>query len=398
MQPADHPSPGDAQLTAPPTAALAPAEAPVGPPAESKRSARYAGMSIGVGILAAIAVVAALYLARAFFIPLLIGILISYTLRPVVNWLAACHIPQALAAALVLLLLIGGSSWVVFTVKDDVTVIVERLPDAARKLRQRLSAERKSGPTALQSMQEAANEIQGAAADAGAKPGTRVITARASEPTTWLRDYAVAQSALLFAVAGQTPIVLMLAFFILASGSHFRRKLVQFVGPSFARKKDTVRILGEIDVQIQRYLLSILVSNVLVGVATWLALTALGLENAGAWGILAGVLHFIPYLGPLLLAIAVGVAAFLQFGTLVYTLAITGVVTLIAGAIGMGFLTWLQGRFAGVNAAVLFIALLFFGWLWGIAGLLLGAPIIAIAKLTCDRVESLKPVGELLGR
>lgn len=394
MQPVDHPSPGDATLAAQSDAPLAPAE----PPAETKRSARYAGMSIGVGILAVIGVVAALYLARSFFIPLLIGILLSYTLRPVVNWLAAWRIPQALAAALVMLLLIGGSSWVAFTVKDEVTVIVERLPDAARKLRQRLSAERKSGPTALQSMQEAANEIQGAAADAGAKPGSRVITARASEPTTWLRDYAVAQSALLFAVAGQTPIVLMLSFFILASGTHFRRKLVQFVGPSFARKKDTVRILGEIDVQIQRYLLSILVSNVLVGVATWLALTAIGLENAGAWGILAGVLHFIPYLGPLLLAIAVGVAGFLQFGTLVYALAITGVVTLIAGAIGMGFLTWLQGRFAGVNAAVLFIALLFFGWLWGIAGLLLGAPIIAIAKLVCDRVESLNPIGELLGR
>lgn len=367
-------------------------------PLEPKRASRHTPMTVAVGIVAGIAIVAALSLASAFFIPLLIGILVSYTLRPIVDGLAACRIPRAIGAALVLLMLVGGTSWVAFSVGDDVTTMVEKLPEAARKLRQRLSAERKAGPTALQSMQEAANEIQGAAADAGARPGARVITARATEPTAWLRDYAVAQSALLFAVAGQTPIVLLLAYFLLASGTHFRRKLVQFVGPSFARKKDIVRILGEIDVQIQRYLLSILVSNLLVGVATWLAFEAIGLEHAGAWGILAAILHFIPYLGPLVVAIAAAVAGLLQFGTPVHALAIAGIAILISGVIGMGFMTWLQGRFAGVNAALLFISLLFFGWLWGIAGLLLGAPLVAIAKLICDHVESLKPIGELLGR
>ena len=75
-----------------------------------------------------------------------------------------------------------------------------------------------------------------------------------------------------------------------------------------------------------------------------------------------------------------------------------GVSLLVAGTIGFAFMTWLQSRFAGVNAAVLFIALLFFGWLWGAWGLLLGAPLIAIAKVVCDRVDSLKPAGELLGR
>jgi predicted PurR-regulated permease PerM len=111
----------------------------------------------------------------------------------------------------------------------------------------------------------------------------------------------------------------------------------------------------------------------------------------------AGVLHFIPYVGTVLLVIAAGVGAFLQFGTLLQALAVAGVATLIAGMIGMVFMTWLQSRFASVNAAVLFIALLFFGWLWGLAGLLIGAPLVAIAKVICDHVESLKPTGELMG-
>jgi predicted PurR-regulated permease PerM len=368
-------------------------------PAEiAGRASRISRLTVAVGILTVIALVAALYLARAFFVPLLIGILASYALSPVVDWLKACHVPRPAAAALVLTVLVGSSSWIAYSLSDDAAAMIEKLPEAARKLRQNLSAARSSSPTALQNMQEAANEIQGAAIDAGAKPGARVIAVKTSEPTAWLRDYVLAQSALLFTVAAQTPIVLLLTYFLLASGGHFRRKLVQLVGPSLARKKDAVRILEEVDVQIQRYLLAMLVSNALVAVCTWLAFAALGLEQAGVWGVAAGVLHFVPYLGPALIALASGVAAFLQFGSLLNALAVAGVSLLAAGSIGFVFMTWLQSRFARVNAAVLFIALLFFGWLWGVWGLLLGAPLVAIAKVICDRVEALKPAGELLGR
>ncbi len=140
-----------------------------------------------------------------------------------------------------------------------------------------------------------------------------------------------------------------------------------------------------------------LMSNTLLAVVTWLAFEALGMEQAGLWGVAAGVLHFIPYLGPVLIALVSGVAAFLQFGSLLNALAVAGVSLLVAGAIGFVFMTWLQSRFARVNAAVLFIALLFFGWLWGGWGLLLGAPLVAIAKVICDRVDVLNPAGDLLG-
>jgi predicted PurR-regulated permease PerM len=364
------------------------------------RATRYLSMNVSLGILAVIAFVAALYLARAFFVPLLIGIIVSYTLSPVVDWLKKCHLPRPAGAALVLVVLVGSLSWIAFSLGDDAAVMIDKFPEAARKLRENLSEARISGPTALQNMQETAKQLEGAASDVGAKPGAHVVAVavQASEPTAWLRDYALAQSALLFTVVAQAPIVLLLAYFLLASGAHFRLKLVQLVGPSLSRKKDAVRILEEVDVQIQRYLLSMLVSNALVGVGTWLAFGALGMEQAGVWGVIAGVLHFVPYLGPASVAFAGGMAGFVQFGSLLHALAIAGASLLIAIAVGLGFATWLQSRFAGVNAAVLFIALLFFGWLWGVWGLLLGGPLVAIAKVICDRVESLKPVGELLGR
>ena len=349
---------------------------------------------VAVGVLASSPVAAP---TRAFFVPLLLGILAATRwarggLAETVPRSARPGLGTGARPAT------GTLSWVAFSVSDDAAAMVETLPEAARKLRQTLSDARESGPTALQNMQEAANELQGAAADAGAKSGARASAARGTEPTAWLRDYALSQSALLFSVVGQAPIVLLLTYFLLASGAHFRRKLLGLLGPSLSRRRDAVQILEEIDVQIQRYLLATLVSNVLVGIATWLAFEAFGIEHAGAWGVAAGVLHFVPYLGPALIAFGSGVAGFLQFGSPLNGLAVGGASLAVTVAVGMVFTTWLQSRFASVNAAVLFIALLFFGWLWGVWGLLLGAPLLVITKVICDRVESLKAVGELLGR
>ncbi len=369
-------------------------------PEPAGRLSRGARQTVAVGILAVIALVAALYLAHAFFVPLLIGILASYALSPVVDWLEARRVPRAIGAALILVALVGAMSWVAVSLRDESAAMIEKLPEAARKLRQHLVAERASRPTALQNMQEAANEIQAAATDAGTKAGAArapaVKAGRIQRVAARLRARPIGAAD--HDRRANSRSYCCSLYFLLASGTHFRRKLVQLVGPSLTRKKDAVRILEEVDVQVQRYLLVMLLSNTLVAVGTWLALTALGVEQAGVWGVAAGVLHFIPYLGPLLLAVVSGVAAFLQFGTPLDALLVAGASLLVAGGIGMLFMTWLQSRFASVNAAVLFIALLFFGWLWGVSGLLLGAPLVAIIKVICDRVESLKPVGELLGR
>jgi predicted PurR-regulated permease PerM len=368
------------------------------PGAEADAGARQLTGGRAAVVLAVIALVAALYFARAFVIPLLIGILASYALRPAVNALGKCRVPRAAAAALVLAALVGGFSWVAFALSDDAAAMVEKLPEAARKLRHRLSEARTEGLTPLQNMQAAATELEGAASDASGSKPARAVAARAAAPTSWLHDYLLAQSGLAMMIAAQAPIVLLLAFFLLAAGEHFRRKLVELVGPSLTAKKDAVRMLEEIDSQIQRYLFSTLVSHALVGIATWLAFEALGVEQAPVWGVAAGVLHFIPYLGPVTIALGSGLVAYLQFGGALPAAAVAGASLAVAGAVGLVLTTWVQSRFAGVNAAVLFIALLFFGWLWGIWGLLLGAPLVAIAKVVCDHIEPLRPAAALLGR
>jgi len=234
-----------------PAAPDAPTQAAVDAPAAESTEAevrvrRYSRTTVALTILAGIAVIASLYFARAFFVPLLIGILASYTLRPLVDWLQKIRIPPAIGAAIVMAVLVGGASWMTYSLSDEATTLIEKLPEAARKLRAKLVSGQNAVPTALQNVQEAANELQRAATDVAAKPGTRPATQPAAAPqdsTAWLRDYALAQSALLLSIAAKSPIVLLLAYFLLASGDHFRRKLVQFVGPSLSRKKDVLRIL-----------------------------------------------------------------------------------------------------------------------------------------------------------
>jgi predicted PurR-regulated permease PerM len=346
--------------------------------------------------LAVLAGISALYLGRAFLIPLLIGALASYALRPVVDALTRVRVPRVLGAALVVAALAGALTWGLASLGDNAVAVIEKLPEAARKLRLALAARRGSSQP-LQSVQEAAKELQQAAKEAaGGKPPSRAA-APVPADTAWLQRYLISQSTLLISVVAQAPLVLLLIFFLLASGENFRARLLRVLGPRMSRK-EARDVLDQVDTQVQRYLLLILVINLLVGVFTWLSFWALGVDQPELWGVGAAVLHFIPYLGPGAVAVASAGAAYLQFGSVLRALAVAGASLAVATAIGLVVMTWLQSRIAHVNAAVVFVALLFFGWLWGAWGLLLGAPLLAIAKVVCDRLEPLKPVSELLGR
>jgi predicted PurR-regulated permease PerM len=172
---------------------------------------------------------------------------------------------------------------------------------------------------------------------------------------------------------------------------------VRIAGSSLSRKKVTVTILDDINQSIQRYMLMLLTTNVMVGVATWIAFRMIGLDNAGAWGVFAGVAHLIPYFGPAVTAALTGMAGFIQFGTFSTALLVAGASLLVATIIGTFVTAWMTGRIAKMNTAGVFISLLFFGWLWGVWGLLLSIPIIVIVKVVSQQVEPLHPLAELLG-
>jgi predicted PurR-regulated permease PerM len=191
--------------------------------------------------------------------------------------------------------------------------------------------------------------------------------------------------------------VAFLIFFLLIGGDTFKRKLVHLAGPTMSKKKITVNILDDINGSIQKYMLMLLTTNLLVALLSWIAFHWIGLENAGAWAAAAGVLHVVPYLGPGVTAIATGMAAFMQFESFGMALLVAGASLAIATFVGTFVTTWMTGRIAGMNSAAVFISLLFWGWLWGVWGLLLSVPIIVIAKVVSQHVEQLHPIAELLG-
>ncbi len=156
-------------------------------------------------------------------------------------------------------------------------------------------------------------------------------------------------------------------------------------------------MLDDITQHIERYLLVQILTSALVGVATGLAFWAMGLENAAVWGIVAGVTNLIPYIGSVIVMAAAGLVAFLQFNSIQMALLVGGVSLVIHTLVGNLLVPWLTSRTSRMNPVAVFVGVIFWGWLWGIWGLLLGIPIMMVVKAICDRVEDLQPIGELLG-
>ena len=353
-----------------------------------------------------VAVMGALFIlswAKAVFIPVLLGVMASYALTPVVDQLQRWRIPRVLASAVLLTAIVGSLGWTGYRLGSDATALIQSLPEVAQKLRQTMQAGDGSNTQrvgALSKVQEAAAELQKAAEGGavGSNTGTRGVTkVQIEKPKFDVQDYFLSGTLGLAALIGQATVVFFLTFFLLASGNTFRRKIVKIAGTTFAEKKLTVQALDEIAEQIQRYLLVQVFTSLLVGVATGLAFLWIGVEHAAAWGLVAGVLNFIPYLGSIVFTAASAAVGLMQFGTIESALLIAGVSLGLHTVSGYMLTPWLTSRTSRMSAVAVFVGVLAWGWLWGLSGLLLGVPILMAVKAVCDRVDDLKPIGELLG-
>lgn len=355
--------------------------------------------SASLVILAALACIFTLRWASAVFIPLMVGILFSYGLSPVVDWLALRRIPRALSAALLVIGIVLGVGSTVYSLSDDAGKLVESLPIAVQKLRDAVRTQHGKSDNTLATVQKAATQLEQAAEETNrAPPVSRgVQRVQIEKPKFNLKDYLWTGTLGLLSMLGQIGTVALITFFLMASGDTFRRKLVKLAGPTLSRKKITLQALNEINAQIQRYMVVQIFTSVLVGVATWLCFWAIGLENAAVWGIAAGVLNLVPYIGSVLVTAGSAMVGFLQFGTLDMALLVASISLLINSIEGFLLTPWLTSRASKMNPVAIFVGVLAWGWLWGAWGLLLGVPILMVIKAVCDRVDDLKPVGELLG-
>jgi predicted PurR-regulated permease PerM len=336
----------------------------------------------GIWLLAAFAAVAMLAWARAFFIPLAFSFLLAMALNAVVSWLRRAGIPRPVGAALVLGLFVALAATALFSLQNGAQDLLAQLPASARHLRHLLASAASERTGWWQQLHVIARSAGAGASDAADE--ATALSASASHlglDATLLRG---SLGAVTF--AGQLVVVLFLVYFLL---------IAKLPLPTRSRLV-TREILQEIGSQVQRFIGVLVIGNTLLGVATWLAFSLLGLSHAALWGLVAGVLHFIPYVGPATIAAASAIAATVQFESLGQGLLIAAVSLGLSTLIGIALTTWLTGRAVRMNAASMFVGLLFWAWLWGLPGLLLGAPMVMTMKVIADRIPALSWLSHLL--
>jgi len=356
--------------------------------------------SISLSTITVLAVVLFLGYAQAVFVPLVLAVLIAYPLDPIVTAITRLRIPRAWAAGLVITGVLAGVGFGAYTLRHHAMAVLDGLPEAARRIR----ALMQTGLTASNSLDpldrisRAATEIEKAAAAAeGAKPAPQGVTkVQVEEPAFRAQQLLWTGSMGAAVLAGQVIVVIFLVYFLLASGDLYKRKLVKVFGKTIAGKRVTTDAINEIHSQIARFLLVLLGTNLIVGVATGIVLAILGVQHAAIWGIVAGVLNSIPYFGPVIVTVGLGLVGLLQFGTMAAALRIAFLALLITTLEGYLLTPIFMGRVSHISSLALLISLLFWSWLWGPIGTIVAVPLTMIIKITCERIQGLEPIGELL--
>ncbi|HAX08524.1 MAG TPA: AI-2E family transporter [Marinobacter hydrocarbonoclasticus] len=338
--------------------------------------------------------------AQPVLLPLVVAVLISFALDPLVATLDRIHIPRPLGAALVLCTLIAILAAASVPLKQEAMAMLDKIPQAIKELQREDASASEDEESIMEKAQIAAKQIEETAEKSQEEPAVQagVTPVRVVDEPMDVRDYVIRNSPATIVLISQMFSVLLLVFFLLSVGKLYRRKIVRISGPSFRRMRKAARIMNELHHQVRRFLFVMVISALFVGILTWLAFLLLGVEQAALWGVVAGIASGVPYLGPFLVLVGSGVAAFLQFGEL-NTAVIVALTSLVITSIqGNLLMPWLTSYVSSLNAVAIFIGLLFWGWLWGPVGLIVATPILMIAKSVCDYVVNFRPVGELLGK
>jgi predicted PurR-regulated permease PerM len=361
-----------------------------------------AGPGLALTVMASLAVVLMLQWLEAVLIPIVIGILLAYTLDPLVKALARAKIRRPFGAAIVLVALIAALGLGVYSLTGQALQIVRQVPEAALRIRERV---RNIGAkdSALGEVQKAATELQKTAEVASQQsqttsPGSQAVQkVQIVEPAFDAQSYLYWGGMNLIGAAGQFAVILFLVYFFLVTGDLYKRKLVKLAGPTLSKKKATVEILDDVNSQIANFIRVQVFTSAVVAVATMAALWYFGVQQYIIWGLLAGIFNSIPYVGPILVSAGLGVVGFMQFDDLERTLTVAGVALLITTLEGYLLTPALMSRAARMNPVAIFIGLLFWGWIWGVWGAILAVPMLMMIKAVCDHIERLQPVSELLG-
>ncbi|HZN03232.1 MAG TPA: AI-2E family transporter [Candidatus Polarisedimenticolia bacterium] len=323
-------------------------------------------------------------LARPVLLPIVLAVLIAIVLTPLVGLLGMLRLPAPAGAFIVVALFAGGIGYGVYALSEPAADWLERAPETMREVEIRLRALKAS----MAEARAAAESVEKMASVDGEAPPAEVTV---REPSITARAVRVARTLLLRILE-----VLLLVYFLLAFGGPFYRRLLRI--PDGRRGKlRIVQITTEIQREVSSYLLTVSIINVGLGIATTLATSLLGMPNPLLWGVMATVLNFVPYLGSAVTLIVLTIVAILTYDSLARALLVPLVFLGIATIEGQLVTPIIVGRRMSLSPMVIVVALLVGDWMWGVVGMLIAVPVLAVFKILCSHDERLAPIAELLG-
>lgn len=342
--------------------------------------------TVALVTLAFLAVCVAFYVGRGLLMPIAISIMLGFLLRPPVRWLREHGVKESIGAGLVV---VSGVLIVVGTARllaAPASSWLQRAPQAVEAVARKLQS--KGGPVAQ--LEATAAKVEQIASGGAPRQTSRQVTPTPARTPLLRRMFGD-----LTEFVGGTFSVIFLTFFLLASGDVFMRKITDMMPHGRARMPR--EISNEIESSITRYLRTVTLINIGLGLATWGVLALLRMPNAALFGLLAGVLNVVPYLGAVATAGILALAAIASFDTLGRALLVPGAF-LALNVIEANIVTpALIGREFPLNPVAVFVGLLFWGFVWGVPGAILAVPMMVTLKIFCDRVPSLRAIGEILG-
>ncbi len=340
--------------------------------------------SIALKGLFVLAIFYTLKLASSFFVPLVLAILLKFLFASVIRGMGRFHVPPPVGAAIVVLGLLSALGFSVYQLAAPAGEWMAKLPQTARQIEGKLQVFKKS----VQEVAKAGEEVDRLTNLSGPERIQRVEVRKPSLGETLL---APTQD---FLVSGGVLIILL--FFLLASEDLFLRKVIA-VFPHLREKKIAVEITRQIELDVSGYLLAITVNNALFGTAVGIAMFFLGLPNPVLWGVMAGLLHYVPFLGALM---GISIVTLVALVTLESTSTILLVPT-IYFALNLleeyVVLPVVIGRRLMLNSVIVLLWLVFWAWLWGVPGALMAVPLLAIVKIVADHLEPLASLAEFIG-
>jgi predicted PurR-regulated permease PerM len=355
---------------------------------------------LSLSVVVGVAALLVLREAAAVVVPALISLLLAYTLAPAVDGLTRWHVPRAAAAAIVYILLAVAAAIAWRGARDRIDSFLEDLSPTIAAVKQTFESggddDRSANP--IDRLREAARAIDRARAATAPAPPAGVARVTIVRHPIDVRTYLTTVTHGLLGTTIDLIVIGVLTFLMLTTGDLYKRKLINLAGPAKADRRAVLELVQQIDRQIERYLLARLLISVIVAIATGVSIYWLGVSHALAWGLIAGALNVLPFVGPTAAVVMIATAGFIQFQTVAMAAAAGGAALVVAALEGNVITPLLLSRAGELNTVAVFVSVLVWGWVWDIWGLLLAVPIMVGVKAAADHIEPLKPIGELLGR